>query len=290
MNGDGGIVRVINMTTPAMTMTRSISGREGPRLSLARLARAATGGLVDTRRAAEAWSVSPAVASARLHRMVRAGWVLSVRKGLFFVVPLEAGARTTIDDPWVLASRAFSPCYIGGWSAAEHWGLTEQIFRSTFVVTAGSARTTSVTLLGSEFRTVRVSTTRVGSVAPIWRGTVRLAVSDRERTLADGLANPAWVGGVRHLAEMFATYRRSDHWSVARLLAALAAHPKGVAYKRLGYLIESSPHADGDVVAACLENKSSGVVRLDPAVSGTGKILKRWGLRMNVTLLAEDAS
>jgi hypothetical protein len=53
---------------------------------------------------------------------------------------------------------------------------------------------------------------------------------------------------------------------------------------------QSAPQADGDVVAACLENKSSGVVRLDPAVSGAGKILKRWGLRMNVTLLAEDAS
>jgi predicted transcriptional regulator of viral defense system len=222
--------------------------------------------------------------------MTRAGWVAPVRKGLFFLPPLEASAQTTIDDPWVLASYAFAPCYIGGWTAAEHWGLTEQIFRSTLVVTAGSARTTSVTLLGSEFRTVRASKARVSSVPPIWRGAVRVAVSDRERTLADGLSNPDWVGGVRHLTEMLATYKRSENWNPAKLLTALAAHPKGAAYKRLGYLVEKALGGDEAIINEAFAHKSSGVIALDPQVKATGRILKRWGLRINVTLSKEDAS
>jgi hypothetical protein len=31
---------------------------------------------------------------------------------------------------WLVAHKLFSPCYIGGWIAAHHWGLTEQIFNS----------------------------------------------------------------------------------------------------------------------------------------------------------------
>ena len=267
--------------------TETISPR---RPALTALARAAEGGLVGTAAAATVWGVAQSVATARLNRMVRSGWVARVRKGLFLVLPLEAGEQTTIDDPWVLAACAFPPCYVGGWTAAEHWGLTEQIFRSTFVVTAGAPRTKAVTLLGSEFRTVRASALRVGSVTPSWRGPVRVAVSDRERTLADGLANPDWVGGLRHLAQMLASYRRSEHWSPAKLLAALAALRKGAAYKRLGYLVETALGGDEALTRAALAHKSSGVIRLDPQVKAGGKILTRWGLRLNVTLLAEDAS
>ncbi len=248
------------------------------------LARAATGGLVDTRSAAEAWGVPRATANSRLFRLVRGGWLAAVRRGLFYVLPLEAGTLTTVDDPWVLGSHAFTPCYIGGWTAAEHWGLTEQIFRSTFVVTAGAARTTSMTLIGSEFRIVRASRARVESVQLTWRGAVRVAVSDRERTLADGLANPEWVGGVRHLVEMFSNYKRSEHWNPTKLLSALAAHPKGAAYKRLGYLAETAFGGDGTLVKEALARKSSGVIRLDPQVKATGRILTRWGLRLNVAL------
>ena len=268
------------------TNTTSETGRD----LVVALARAATGGLVNTRRAAEVWAVPRATATSRLFRLVRAGWLAAVRRGFFYVLPLEAGALTTVDDPWVLASQAFFPCYIGGWSAAEHWGLTEQIFRSTFVVTAGAARTTSMTLIGSAFRIVRAAKDRVESVLPSWRGTVRIAVSDRERTLADGLANPEWVGGVRHLVEMLSTYKRSEHWNPTKLLAALASHPKGAAYKRLGYIVENALGGDEAVVKAALARRSSGVIRLDPKVKPMGKILTRWGLRLNVTLPSDDAS
>jgi len=222
--------------------------------------------------------------------MTMAGWLVSVRRGLFLVLQLETDTQVTVDDPWILAALAFSPCYIGGWTAAEHWGLTEQIFRSTLVVTAGALRSTSVTLLGSEFRTVRTSKLRVSSVPSLWRGAVRVAVSDRERTLADGLSNPAWVGGVRHLAEMLAAYRRSEHWSPTKLLAALAVHSRGAAYKRLGYLAEKVLHADPAILANANAHQSAGIIALDPQVKAAGKILKRWGLRINVTISAEDAS
>jgi|GEM_PF-6032200 len=40
------------------------------------------------------------------------------------------------DEPWAVAQKLFVPCYVGGWSAAEYWDFTEQIFNSTLVVLA----------------------------------------------------------------------------------------------------------------------------------------------------------
>lgn len=273
-----------------MSDTDTISHSGPIRSALSALTRASQGNLIKASEASHAWGVPSSVANARLHRMVKSGWILAVRKGLFYILPLEASSRTTVDDPWILASLAFQPCYIGGWTAAEHWGLTEQIFRSTFVVTANSVRAGSATLLGSEFRTVRASQPRVESVAKLWKGSVRLAVSDRERTLADGLTNPEWVGGLRHLVEMLLIYRRSDHWNPEKLLAAVASNPKGATYKRLGYLTEAALGGNALIVQKSFDRKTSGIIRLDPQVKPTGKILSRWGLRLNVKLPTGDAS
>jgi hypothetical protein len=39
-----------------------------------------------------------------------------------------------------------------------------------------------------------------------------------------------------------------------------------------------------DIVRACLERRSTGIVALDPSVRRNGRISKRWGLRVNVDL------
>lgn len=61
-------------------------------------------------------------------------WLARVRRGAYVPVPIESpSADVALEDPWSVAMTTFAPCYMGGWSAAEHWGLTEQIFRSVCV-------------------------------------------------------------------------------------------------------------------------------------------------------------
>lgn len=55
-------------------------------------------------------------------------------------VPLGAAAATWSADAWAVLARAFAPCYVGGWSAAGHGGLTEQLFTATVVFTTRDAR------------------------------------------------------------------------------------------------------------------------------------------------------
>ncbi|MBL8360901.1 MAG: hypothetical protein JNN18_10465 [Rubrivivax sp.] len=61
-------------------------------------------------------------------------WLARVRRGAYVPVPIESpSADVALEDPWSVAMTTFAPCYMGGRSAAEHWGLTEQIFRSVCV-------------------------------------------------------------------------------------------------------------------------------------------------------------
>ena len=57
------------------------------------------------------------------------GWVRRIQRGFYMPIPIESDSRdVSIEDPSLAAMQLFSPCYIGGWSAAEYWDLTEQLF------------------------------------------------------------------------------------------------------------------------------------------------------------------
>ena len=99
-----------------------------------------------------------------------------------------------------------------------------------------------------------------------------------------GPIKPQWVGGVRHLADMLATYRASRDWDPARLLSAVRSLRRGSAMKRLGYLAETLWPGETDIPKAALEVRSAGLVKLDPAIGATGRISKRWGLRVNASI------
>lgn len=247
------------------------------------VSRASRAGLISVERAAAALDLPPTVAPVRLAALVRKGWLKRVRRGLYLVLPLEAARTgpTTVEDPWILATELFGPCYIAGWSAAEHWGLTEQLFRSTFVASARGIRRNAVSVFGVEFRLASTTRTKLETVGLVWRGRERIALSSRERTLADALVDPTWGGGIRHLAEMLRTYATSHEWNPAGLLREMEFVGTGAAYKRLGFLVEASGLRTDEIVAAALARRTSGVVKLDPAIKTKGRLNKRWGLWLN---------
>ena len=241
--------------------------------------------------AAELLGLPRAEAALTLRRLGERGWLSRVRRGLYFVLPLESGREGgAVEDPWVLASELFGPCYVGGWTAAEHWGLTEQLFRSTFVVSAARVRRSAGTFLGSEFHVVRCGHERIASVPTIWHGKERVAVSDRERTIADALASPEWVGGVRHLVDILRAYRASDAWDPARLVARVAETGSGAAFKRLGFLAEGLLGGEKVLVEEAFPRRTTGNVRLDPGVPTQERLSTRWRLWVNVTLPEEAPS
>lgn len=259
------------------------------RILLSKLSRASKGGLVSVPAAAQAMGINRSLAAKRLAALARRRWLLRVRRGLYLILPLEAepGQRMMAEDPWILASVAFAPCYIGGWSAAEHWGLTEQLFRPTLVVTAANVRSRTTVLAGHEFRLFRVPASRVsGSLVPVWRGAERVHVSSRERTIVDCLRNPELCGGIRSLVELMMEYAETPERDFAKLEAAAKESANGAAWKRLGYIAESLWPQETELVDAAKRHLTKGTTRLDPTVRSTGKLVVRWRLWINVPITA----
>src|SRR3989338_7085289 len=95
---------------------------------------------ITVQKAAEVLNMSTNAVAVKLASLTRRGWMLRAKRGIYLILPIEAapGQPTTSEDPWILANKLFSPCYIGGWSAIEYWGLSEQLFNSTLVITAAN--------------------------------------------------------------------------------------------------------------------------------------------------------
>ncbi|MBK7645356.1 MAG: hypothetical protein IPJ19_20350 [Planctomycetes bacterium] len=258
---------------------------------LARLARGARGGVLEVEHAAKLLKVPTRRAALILGRLARKHWIARVRRGTYILLPLEADPRRSVqaEDPWILAAHLFAPCYIGGWSAAEHWELTEQVFRSTFVVSAANIRARSLDLAGLSFRVVAAAPKRSASATSIWRGSEKIAVSSRESTIADALDHPDWLGGIRNVASALARLHQSPHWDRKRLAAAMEHLGRGSAFKRLGFLLETLHLDEPALIKLCLRERSSGLIALDPGVAKKGTISSRWNLRVNVSLGEREA-
>ncbi|MFA6604092.1 MAG: type IV toxin-antitoxin system AbiEi family antitoxin [Patescibacteria group bacterium] len=254
------------------------------REDLALLAKKTKAGIFSINEAAKALNLPTKKISERLATLVGGGWIVRIRRGLYLIPSLEAEPwkPTMPEDGWVLAVAAFSPCYIGGWSAAEHWHLTEQIFRTILVFTAASVRASEVNLHGYSFRLFKVPKKRLEGISFVWRGTERIPISSPERTIADGLRNPEVCGGIRHLIEIVKEYAASsdDDWS--KLMEAMRGSANGAAWKRFGFLVETLWPERKRNIAEAEKNLSAGYARLEPRSKEKGTLTRRWRLWVNI--------
>lgn len=245
---------------------------------LAAVLRAATGAITPEI-AAKTLSI-PQVDSAKLlSRWAAQGWLQRVRRGLYIPVPLESERiDSTPADPWVIAAAAFAPCFVSGWSAAEHLGLTEQIFRAVSISTARRLRNREPTLGGTTFRLRTVPRRAFFGLATVWRGRTRVQVSDASRTIVDLLAEPSLGGGLRSSVDIFQSYLRSTELrDVPQIIGYAKTLGVGAVFKRLGYLLEQLAPDESAAIAECANSITQGYSKLDPALP-PARLVTAWRL------------
>ena len=233
-------------------------------------------------RAAAVLGVGSADAAKRLAALASRGWLRRVRRGLYLSVPVDAPDPSAwTEDPWYLADLVWSPCYVTGWSAANHWSLTDQVFRATVIATAQRVRRVEQELAGSPYLVHHVVAAQFEWGLEVeWRHDRRISVADPARTVAEMLVDPALGGGIRHTAEVLDTFL--DGHDSAALLDGLERIGSGAAFKRLGYLIESMRLDLPTVIEACEGHVTAGYIDLDPSMPSRGARSTRWRLRANV--------
>ena len=215
----------------------------------------------------------------QLARWSTQGFLRRVRRGTYAVVPTGAMMQEqVIADPWVLIPVTFRRAYIGGWSAAQHWDLTEQVFQTLLVCTSDRVRRTQLTVAGTVWRARHVPENWIFATNVEWREGTRVLVSDVHKTILDMCADPALGGGIQHVTHCLRSYLARDDFSAVRLIeyAKRLEHP--TAFKRLGFLCEAV-HGPPEIIEECRRAVTQGLGALDPALNSP-KISKRWQLRL----------
>lgn len=64
-----------------------------------------------------------------IHRLKKKGRVVRLNKSKYFLVPIKATSGKWTDHPFIIVDEIMDGqnYYIGGWSAANYWHLTEQV-------------------------------------------------------------------------------------------------------------------------------------------------------------------
>jgi predicted transcriptional regulator of viral defense system len=253
---------------------------------IATLAAAAPGGVLTLEAASAALGLPSLSASRRLSSLIDDGWLTRVRRGVYAIRPLDAVPGTSIaeDDPWTVAMRVFSPCYVGGWTAAGHWHLTEQLYRATLVVTNRVVRRAEVTVGSTAFHVARERPLNLKELATVWRGNSRVLMSGVERTIMDACAHPAWVGGGSQLVAIFRAAVDDERMTPEAMLREARGATTGAALGRLGTLAERYWPGGTVVCKYAKKQRGTGYVRFDPAVKTTGRLDTAWGVWMNIKL------
>lgn len=237
-----------------------------------------TKGTVSVAQAAEILNIPTTAAASLVSRWSKKGWLSRVKRGLYVPVPLEArSADVPLEDPWLIAEKLYSPCYIGGWSAAEYWDLTEQIFRTIIVLTAQKPRDRNPNFKGTEFWIKTIERQKIFGLKSVWRGQVKVSVSDPTRTILDMLSDPKLGGGIRSVQDILRSYLQSKERNLDLLVEYANRLENGAVFKRLGFLLERNVPLETAAIEKCAEKLSQGNAMLDTSLQAE-RLVTRWKL------------
>ncbi|HEX4046122.1 MAG TPA: hypothetical protein VHZ76_10710, partial [Gammaproteobacteria bacterium] len=104
-------------------------------------------------------------------RWAEAGSLSRIKRGLYLTEPRKSGvADISLMEPWVIAEDLFRPCYIGGLSAAKHWGLTDINLQTNMVLTIQKPRCRHQSINGINYLLRSISQETMFGLLPVWKG------------------------------------------------------------------------------------------------------------------------
>jgi len=217
-----------------------------------------------------------------VRKVVDRGVAARLKPGLYVLVPFELGSeRTYAGNPLVVAREIMhgEDYYLSHATAMEIHGMTTQPHLRVMLATPRPRRCTTV--LGIEFRFVRCRRKHLFGLSDQWvTKQEKVCVSDLERTIIDGLKQPAHCGGVTEVAKGL-WMRRAD-MDIDRLVQYAQRIGVGAVVRRLGFLLETYELASPSVLDRLRCGLTTTYVRLDPVLPAEGKRLSRWRIQRNV--------
>ena len=214
-----------------------------------------------------------------LERLENKGWISRIKRDRFAVIPLSSGEdRSPQLHEFVVAMELVTPAAIAYWSALNHHGMTEQLPRTVFVATDHPVRRQPGTVLGVSYKVVALRPEKFFGIEQDWIGERPFKITDREKTIIDGLDQPRYVGGIEEIIKAL-----SGSWTQfdeAKLRTYATKIGNGAVAKRLGFIMEALGIGDAASFHESVQ-LAPGYSPLDPTLPRRGKHNRRWGLLVN---------
>jgi len=235
------------------------------------------------RDAEDVLGLPPDLARSFVAQLVRRGVVTRLKPGLFHLVPFELGhAAEYVGNPYIVARELAGgrDYFLSHASAMEIHQMVTQPQLVVYVTSLKPLRPRVIR--GTEFRFVRCRRDEFFGATERWIDKHdRIAVSDPERTIIDGLRSPDYCGGIVEVAKGFRM--RREALDPERLVAYALRLGRGAVIRRLGFLMELWNVSCPKGLDELLSRLTATYVRLDPGLPVGGRFLRRWRLQLNVT-------
>lgn len=245
---------------------------------LATLVRA-TPGMIRVEDAMRVLGLVRAHASKLLAGWHNQGTIRRVARGLY--VPIQAGAlgqEQVLEDPWVLVPELYEPGYVGGWSALEHWDLTEQVFRSVCVLTSKRTAYGETRHQGVSFYIKHIPRKHLIGTKTLWRGNTKVQISDQYKTILDIVDDIRLGAGLQHTVDCLEEFRKKADkpGGLDTLLEYAIQINNGALFKKLGFLFERM-HVEQSFIDECHKRLTAGYAYLAKHAK-KNKLVTRWRL------------
>jgi len=223
--------------------------------------------------------------------MVRNGWLVRLRRGLYATSGVASGAIQV--HPFAIATRLVSPSAISHWSALNYHGLTEQVPRVITAFTPKPVVTPSMRapndarhtrhaweVAGVRYEYVSVKKEHFFGIEEVWvDADSRVPITDPERTALEAFVAPRMFGGIglglgileEHLHELDAD----------KLVGYASRYGKTSVVKRVGWALKRAEVPE-TVLEPLLSLPTTRYHTLDPTLPRRGSCDSRWMILDNL--------
>ena len=229
-----------------------------------------------------------ATASKVLAQLIRHGVVVRLKPGCFRLVPFELGfEREYLGNPYIIARELIQKgnqndnqdYYLSHGAAFDLHQMVTQPQLIVYISTTKMIRPRVIQ--GTEFRFVRCKSTHMFGIIEMWVDKhEKICVSDLERTLLDGLKQPAYCGGFIEVAKGFSI--KHQDINPQKLIDYAVQLNVGVVIRRLGYLMELYQIGQPSQWEFLQTKLTATYLLLDPDLPNEGQHIVKWRLKLNI--------
>ena len=210
-----------------------------------------------------------------LHYLQKEGWIWRLKRGLY-ALSSESGLGPALHE-FEIAMALVQPSAISHWTALHYHQLTQQIPNKIFALTpTGTAIARS--LPKDRYHYVQIKPEYYFGIGKIWLEQSQIHMTDRERTLLDGLHSPQYCGDFQEV--LYAYKMANERVNLDKLIDYSLLLDDAIS-KRLGWVLEKFGYSDTQLTKL-LDRSIKGYRKLDPSQPLSGPCNKKWKIYENI--------